>query len=94
MNRDLVKPLEGWMAISEAMAVLGMRKQALHRLLWELDYDVFHLDDVRRIGEKPVYILSSVAVQEVKIVKDRMDIEKEASKQFEEELRNFKLFDF
>lgn len=92
MDRSRVKPLEGWMSIAEAMVVLGMQKQALHKLLWELDYDIFHPDDIRTVGDKPVYIISTKAVYEVKAIRDRLTAEKEAAKQFEEEIKNFKLF--
>jgi hypothetical protein len=91
MDRSRVKPLEGWMSIFEAMHVLGLRKQAIHKLLWELDYDIFRPDDIRTVGDKPLYIIRTSAVYEVKEIRDRAATEREATRQFEEE---FKRFDF
>lgn len=57
--------LEDWLSIPEAADKLGVSKQMIHKMIHSLN--VFDLTkDVRKIGEKPMYILREAAVESLK----------------------------
>lgn len=90
MNRDEVKSLEGWISLAEAMAILGMRKQALHKLLWEAEHTPFRIDDMRKVGDQPLFLINPVAVDEVKQILDRQKKEKEELRKFNQQQKELK----
>lgn len=67
MNRDDVVKLEVWITLPEAMAILGISKNGLHKMIW--DQDLFHLDEIRYIGDKRAFLLNEVAVYKLRDVR-------------------------
>ena len=59
-----IQKLEGWLSIPEAAYELGLSKQMIHKMI---SNDIFNIiDDVRKIGEKPMYIVRESAVAALK----------------------------
>lgn len=78
MNREDVKKLETWMTIPEAIEVLGVTKQAIHKMLWE--QNLFLDNEVRQIGASPIYLLDAVAVYELRDIRRKSDEIRKARK--------------
>jgi hypothetical protein len=69
MNPADVKPLECWVTTTEAEQILGVSRQAIHKMMWE--QDLFIPDEIRRIGlKKPTYLLDAVAVYDIKKMRE------------------------
>lgn len=64
MSRFEFPVLEGWETVSRVAEVLGVSRQAVHKML---NNDVFGVDGVRQLGNesKPIYIVSSEALTRV-----------------------------
>lgn len=57
--------LEDWLSIPEAAFELGVSKQMIHKMIHSLK--VFNSDrDVRKVGEKPMYLVRESAVEALK----------------------------
>lgn len=59
-----IKKLENWMTFPEAARLLGVTNQGFHKMI-EVQH-MFPLDALRKIGDKPTYIVQTVAVLELK----------------------------
>ena len=59
MSRFDVPPLEGWTTISEAAELLGVTRQAVHKMIFDRK-----LKSVRRLGSvlKPIYVVRTAEV--------------------------------
>lgn len=55
-----VQRLEDWMTISEAGKYLGISRQQFHTLVFETQ--LFHVEDLRMVGEKPLYLVRTASV--------------------------------
>jgi len=59
MDKRLIKPLEGWMAIPEIVGVLCLSRARVHQLI---DEDKFDLEDMRVVGDKRMVLIKNAAV--------------------------------
>lgn len=59
MDKRLIKPLEGWMAIPEIVTVLCLSRARVHQLIEE---DKFEIDDMRVVGDKRMVLIKNAAV--------------------------------
>jgi hypothetical protein len=59
MDKRLIKPLEGWMAIPQIVKVLGLSRARVHQLIEE---DKFEAEDMRVVGEKRMVLIKNAAV--------------------------------
>lgn len=59
MDKRLIKPLEGWMAIPEIVTVLSLSRARVHQLIEE---DKFDVDDMRVVGDKRMVLIKNAAV--------------------------------
>jgi hypothetical protein len=59
MDKRLIKPLEGWMAIPEIVNVLCLSRARVHQLIEE---DKFDIDDMRVVGDKRMVLIKNAAV--------------------------------
>lgn len=64
-SRTEIPKLKDWMTFPEAARALGISKQMIHKMVFILDlFDVS--EDVRKIGEKPIYVVRETAVLALK----------------------------
>lgn len=59
MDKRLIRPLEGWMAIPQIVEILGLSRARVHQLI---DEDKFDLNDMRVVGEKRMVLVKNAAV--------------------------------
>ena len=59
MDKSLIKPLDGFMAIPQVVAVLGISRARVHQLI---DEDKFFVDDLRTVGDKRMVVIKNAAV--------------------------------
>ena len=59
MDKSLIKPLEGWMAIPEIVSVLCLSRARIHQLIEE---DKFDIADMRVVGDKRMVLIKDEAV--------------------------------
>jgi uncharacterized protein YjcR len=59
MDKRLIRPLEGYMAIPEIVEVLGLSRARIHQLIEE---DKFDIDDMRVVGDKRLVLIKDKAV--------------------------------
>lgn len=59
MDKRLIRPLEGYMAIPKIVEVLGLSRARIHQLIEE---DRFDIDDMRVVGDKRLVIIKDAAV--------------------------------
>lgn len=65
VSYEEIPKLEGWLSVPEAAFKLGVSKQMIHKMVHTLNlFD--KTKDVRRLGEKPMYILREEAVVALK----------------------------
>lgn len=50
-----IRRLEGWLTLVEAADILNITKQGMHRRVFETN--MYNLDDLRKIGSKPIYLI-------------------------------------
>jgi len=55
-----IKRLEGWMTFGEAADELSLSRQRVHKMVW--DEQEFASEDIRAIGDRPLYVLRAEAV--------------------------------
>ncbi len=66
--------LEDWLSIPEAALELGVSKQMVHKMINTLD--VFDYErDVRKVGDKPMYLVRESAVKALKKSRDGVNVE-------------------
>jgi len=56
---DQIRKLEGWVTINEATQMLGLTKQAVHRMIEQAE---FKLTDLRHVADRFVYLIRESAV--------------------------------
>lgn len=59
MDKRLIRPLEGYMAIPQIVEVLGLSRARIHQLIEE---DRFDIDDMRVVGDKRLVVIKDYAV--------------------------------
>ena len=59
MDKSLIKPLDGFMAIPQVVTVLGISRARVHQLI---DEDKFFIDDLRTVGDKRMVVIKNDAV--------------------------------
>ena len=59
MDKNLIKSLEGWMAIPEIVSVLCLSRARIHQLIEE---DKFDIADMRVVGDKRMVLIKDEAV--------------------------------
>jgi len=59
MDKRLIRPLDGWMAIPQIVDILGLSRARVHQLI---DEDRFEVDDLRVVGDKRMVIIKNAAV--------------------------------
>jgi hypothetical protein len=59
MDKQLIKSLEGWMAIPEIVNVLCLSRARIHQLIEE---DKFDIEDMRIVGDKRMVLIKNAAV--------------------------------
>ena len=59
MDKRLIRPLDGWMAIPQIVDILGLSRARVHQLI---DEDRFDVDDLRVVGDKRMVIIKNAAV--------------------------------
>ena len=59
MDKRLIKPLEGYMAIPEIVTVLCLSRARVHQLIEE---DKFDIEDMRVVGDKRMVLIKNAAV--------------------------------
>jgi uncharacterized protein YjcR len=59
MDKRLIRPLEGYMAIPQIVEALGLSRARIHQLIEE---DKFDIDDMRVVGDKRLVIIKNAAV--------------------------------
>lgn len=64
MKAQDVQPLEGWLTTVEAGEALGTDKAAVYKMLFS--GDVFDPEHVRRVGDKPVYLIAAEAIAKLR----------------------------
>lgn len=61
--------LEGWLSVPEAAFALGVSKQMIHKMIHSLN--VFNCErDVRKVGDKPMYLVRESAVEALRKSRD------------------------
>lgn len=63
-----VQKLEGWWTLPEAGRYLGMSRQGAHKIK---ESGLFHIDDLRTIGDKPTFLVRTSAVVLLKKVREQ-----------------------
>jgi hypothetical protein len=59
MNKQLIRPLEDWMAIPQIVTILNLSRARVHQLI---DEDKFNIEDMRVVGDKRMVIIKNAAV--------------------------------
>jgi len=59
MDKRLIRPLEGYMAIPQIVEALGLSRARIHQLIEE---DKFDVDDMRVVGDKRLVVIKNAAV--------------------------------
>jgi hypothetical protein len=59
MDKRLIRPLEGWMAIPQIVEILNLSRARVHQLIEE---DKFNIEDMRVIGDKRMVVIKNAAV--------------------------------
>ena len=59
MDKRLIQPLEGFMAIPQIVGVLGLSRARIHQLI---DEDRFNVEDLRVVGDKRMVVIKNAAV--------------------------------
>ena len=59
MDKRLIRPLDGWMAIPQIVDILGLSRARVHQLI---DEDRFEVDDLRVVGDKRMVLIKNAAV--------------------------------
>jgi len=71
MDKRLIQPLEGYMAIPEIVKTLGLSRARIHQLVEE---DRFDVEDLRVVGDKRLIIIRNAAVyKQLHVQQERAD---------------------
>jgi len=59
MDKQLIRPLEDWMAIPQIVNILNLSRARVHQLI---DEDKFNIEDLRVVGDKRMVVIRDAAV--------------------------------
>lgn len=78
---EQIKPLEGWITVREAQDVLGLSKQAMHKMIGQGE---FPLRDLRSVANGFIYLIRTTAVEAKKaeraVAKERVAQARDAAR--------------
>lgn len=60
MNKDAIPELEGWITTTDAAGILGVSKQAIHKMI-----DAGKISTSRKIGKKPLYVMREEEISKI-----------------------------